>query len=71
MQRALEVARDRLVDAGLVGVLLDHPVGESLVQIRPQLLRQASVRGLEDERMREAPATAGFVLRLHETFPFE
>ena len=67
MQRALEVARDRLVDVGLVGVLLGHPVGEPLVQIGSQLLREASVCGLEDERVREAPPTGGLVLRLHET----
>ena len=55
MQRALEVPRDRLVDLGLVRVLLDDPVGEPLVQIRPQLFREASVCGLEREGMREAP----------------
>ena len=71
MQRALEVPRDRLVDLGLVGVLLDHPVGEPLVQIRPKLLREASVSCLEHEGMREAPPTAGLILRLHETSTFE
>ena len=63
--------RDRLVDIGLVGVLLDHPVGEALVQIRPQLLGKASVRGLEDERVCETPPTGGLVLRLDETSSFE
>ena len=71
MQRALEVPRDRLVDLGLVRVLLDDPVGEPLVQIRPQLFREASVCGLEHEGMREAPPTAGLILRLHETSTFE
>jgi hypothetical protein len=46
MQCALEVSRDRLVDVGLVCVLLDHPVGETFVQIRSQLLGEASIRGL-------------------------
>jgi hypothetical protein len=41
------------------------------VQIRPKLLGKASVRGLEDERVREAPPAAGLVLRLHETLPLE
>jgi hypothetical protein len=71
MQRALEVPRHRLVDVCLVGVGLDHPVGEALVKIRPQLLGKASVRGLEDERVCEAPPTGGLVLRLDETSSFE
>ena len=71
MQCALEVSRDRLVDVGLVCVLLDHPIGETFVQIRSQLLGEASIRGLEDERVREAPSTAGLVLRLQETLPLE
>ena len=71
MEGALEVPGDRLVDVGLVCVLLDHPIGETFVQVRSQLLGEASIRGLEDERVREAPSTGSLVLRLQETLPLE
>ena len=49
--------RDRLADIYLLHVLDGKPVGEPLVELRALALREAPVGGIEDERVREAPAT--------------
>ena len=66
VQGALEVPRDGLVHIGSVPILIGDPVGQALVQLGPDLLRQAAVRGLPHHRVREAPPPRGLLLGVHE-----
>ena len=70
-QRALEVARNRFADVGLLGVRNREPVRELLVELRPPSLREASVGGVDDQRVHEAPAPGRLVLGLDEAAAVE
>ena len=70
-QRALEVARDRLADVGLLGVRDRQPVRELLVELRPPSLRETSVGGVDHQRVHEAPAPARLVLGLDQAAAVE
>ena len=71
MQSPLEVTAHGLVDVGPVYVLLRDPVRERLVQLGSELLRHATVGGLTDERVREAPLACRLILRLDQTPPVQ
>ena len=70
-QCALEVARHRFADVGLLGVRHSQPVRELLVQLRPPSLRQASIRGVDDQRVHEAPPPRRLVFGLDQARAIE
>ena len=70
MERALQVARCRLIDVRLIGLRSEEPRGESFVELSSELLRDAAVRRLGDQGMGEPPPTRGFVFGVDEPAAF-
>lgn len=71
VEGALEMAGGRLIDVGVLGFLGQEPCREPLVKRCPELLRDAPIRRLGDQGMREPPPSGRLVVEVDESAAFQ